>query len=377
MGATTAQELAEFRQSIWLDNISRDLISSGKLKGFIDQGLLGMTSNPTIFDNAISKTNDYDKDIRELHQSGKSCFEIYDDLTIKDIQDVAELLKPIYEKTDGLDGYVSLEINPKLAQKTQETIAEGRRLFKKVNRPNVLFKVPSTDEGFPAIEEFIADGMNINITLIFSLDQYSKSAHSYIRGLKRRVQSGNDITGIHSVASVFVSRIDAAVDKKLDVLTAQTADTGEKEALASLKGKAAVENSRIIYKKYQDIFLSDEFKDLARQGAKIQRVLWASTGTKDPSYSDIKYVTELISPDTVNTMPDKTFTAFLDHGKIQDAHLANSVIAQAYFAELEKKGIFIDAVTKELLEKGVASFEQSFDSLLKSISEKANIICKT
>lgn len=377
MGATTAQELAEFRQSIWLDNISRDLISSGTLKGFIDQGLLGMTSNPTIFDNAISKTNDYDKDIRELHQSGKSCFEIYDDLTIKDIQDVAELLKPIYEKTDGFDGYVSLEINPKLAQKTQETIDEGRRLFKKVNRPNVLFKVPSTDEGFPAIEEFIADGMNINITLIFSLDQYSKSAHSYIRGLKRRVQSGNDITGIRSVASVFVSRIDAAVDKKLDVLTAQTADTGEREALASLKGKAAVENSRIIYKKYQDIFLSDEFKDLARQGAKIQRVLWASTGTKDPSYSDIKYVTELIAPDTVNTMPDKTFTAFLDHGKIQDAHLANSVIAQAYFAELEKKGIFIDAVTKELLEKGIASFEQSFDSLLKSISEKANIICKT
>lgn len=365
MGKTTIEKLGEFGQSVWLDNINRAMINSGRLKEMIGLGLRGMTSNPTIFDKAISTSADYDEKIKELAVSGKAIFQIYDDLTVKDIQDAADLFKPVYDKTGGLDGYVSLEVNPKLALKTQETIEEARRLCKKVNRPNVMFKVPSTDAGFDAIEELLAEGININITLIFSLGQYRKTAQAYLNAINKLVQKGKDLSKVHSVASVFVSRIDSLVDSQIR----------EKNASESLKGKAAVANSRLIFNRFLEIFSGDEFRRLKKKGANLQRVLWGSTSTKNPAYSDIKYVTELIGKNTVNTMPDNTFKAFLDHGTIEENLTSDISDAQTVIDSLKGSGISIESVCAKLLEDGVVSFEKSFDSLLTSIETRAGKLC--
>jgi transaldolase len=321
-----------------------------------------MTSNPTIFDKAINSGSDYDDHIRELHEKGKSLFEIYDDITIKDIQDAADLFKPTYDTTKGLDGYVSLEINPKLAYDTQETIAEGKRLATKVDRPNVMFKVPATDAGYEAIAALLADGINVNVTLIFSLEQYEKTAAAYRAGIKRLLQNKGDARSVRSVASVFVSRIDTAADKLLDQL--------QEEEAASLKGKAAVANANLIYRAYTEIFSGDAFKEMERQGAAVQRVLWGSTGTKNPAYSDIKYMTELIARDTVNTVPENTLEAFLDHGVVQETITADADEAQGVIDSLQGLGIDINDVCAKLLEDGVVAFEQSFDSLLNAIEKK-------
>ena len=310
MAETTIEKLGDFGQSVWLDNISRSIIESGRLKDMIRLGLRGMTSNPTIFDKAISSSSDYDETIDSLYNSDKSVFQIYDELTVKDVQDAADIFRPVYNRTHGLDGYVSLEVNPKLAFRAEETIEEACRLFKKVARPNVMFKVPSTDAGFKAMEELIARGMNINATLIFSLGQYIKTAHAFINGLKKFMENGGDLKPIRSVASIFVSRIDTLADKMIDA----KGNTG----LKLLKGKLAAANSALIYKKYVEIFSGSEFKKLKAKGANVQRVLWASTSTKNPDYSDIKYVTELIAKGAVNTMPENTFEAFLDHGVIEE-----------------------------------------------------------
>jgi transaldolase/transaldolase/glucose-6-phosphate isomerase len=362
MSKTTIKQLGEVGQSVWFDYISRSLLKSGRLKELIGLGITGMTSNPTIFDKAINSGSDYDDQIRELHEKGKSLFEIYDDITVTDIQDAADLFGPIFDKTKGLDGYVSLEINPKLAYNTQKTIEEGRRLAAKVNRPNVMFKVPATDAGYEAIAALLAEGINVNVTLIFSLEQYKKTAAAYLEGIKRLLQSKGDARSIRSVASVFVSRIDTAADKLLDQL--------QEEDAASLKGKGAVANSNMIYREYAEIFSGDVFKDMEKQGASVQRVLWGSTGTKNPAYNDIKYMTELIARDTVNTVPENTLEAFLDHGVARETLTADADEAQGIVDDLQGLGININDVCAKLLEDGVVAFEQSFDSLLNAIEKK-------
>jgi transaldolase len=364
MTKTTIERLGEVGQSLWLDYISRSLLKTGRLKELIGLGIAGLTSNPTIFDQAINSGNDYDKQIRELQREGKSVFEIYDAITIQDIQEAADTFRPIYEQTGGLDGYVSLEINPQLAYKTGETIEEGKRLAKKVSRPNVMFKVPATDAGYGAITALLAEGINVNITLIFSLEQYQKTAAAYLEGIKGLLQNKGNARGVCSVASVFVSRTDTVIDKLLDQLP-------EQKGSETLKGKAAVANANLIYCAYARIFADKEFKQLEKQGAAIQRVLWGSTGTKNPAYSDIKYVAELIGKDTVNTVPEKTLEAFLDHGVVQETCTSDDGDAQQVIDDLQKLGININDVCAQLLTDGVVAFERSFVSLLEAIEKKA------
>jgi len=363
MPKNAIEQLGELGQSIWLDYISRSLIKSGRLNELIGLGVTGMTSNPTIFDQAIKSGDDYDDQIRELKKAGKSVFEIYDDITVKDIQAAADAFRPIYERTKGLDGYVSLEINPQLAYKTQETIEEGKRLAKKVNRPNVMFKVPATDAGYRAITALLAEGINVNVTLIFSLGQYQKTAAAYLAGIKELLRNKGAARQVRSVASVFVSRVDTVVDALLDKLP----DT---KVAASLKGKAAKANANVIYCAYARIFAGDEFKQLEKQGASVQRVLWGSTGTKNPAYSDIKYVAELIGKDTVNTVPEKTLEAFLDHGVVEETCIAAGDQAQGVIDALQRLGIDVNDICAQLLTDGVVAFERSFVSLLDAIEKK-------
>ena len=370
MVKTSIQELCDLGQSIWLDNINRSMIESGALQKLIGLGLRGMTSNPTIFDKAISNSTDYDKKIAALSGQGKSTFDIYDELTIKDIQDAADILKPIYIRTNGLDGYVSLEINPELAYDVSATVKEGKRLHEKVNRQNLMLKVPSTDEGFEAIEELLALGINVNVTLIFSVDQYSNTAHAYMRGVKRALENGKDVKKVRSVASVFVSRIDSVIDKILDEEITAEKDNMVKDKLSSLKGRAAVANSKLIYKKYLDILASKEFSQLHKAGVNTQRVLWGSTSTKNPDYSDIKYVAELIGKNTVNTVPDNTLEAFLDHGITKEALTDDIKDAEDIIKKLAEYDIDVDAVCVKLLRDGVVAFQSSFKALLHSIEEK-------
>ena len=358
MNTTVAQALADFGQSIWLDNLSRSLIESGKLQELVSSGVRGVTSNPTIFDKAISQSSDYDDKIKALAKSGKSSWEIYDDLTVSDVQEAADIFRPVYDKTRGLDGYVSLEVNPRLAHFAPETIAEARRLHKKVGRPNLMLKVPATEAGFAAIEELLAQGLNVNATLIFSLGQYSRTAVAYIRGLKRLAVNNGDLSRVRSVASVFISRLDTACDALLS------------DESAALRGKAAVANSALIYQQAVQIFSGNEFQSLKSSGANIQRPLWASTGTKNPAYSDIKYVAELMARDTVNTMPDKTLEAFLKNGQVKEALTRDAQGAADIVSGFKKTGIEIEAVCEKLQKEGITQFENSFDSLLKSIESK-------
>lgn len=371
MAKSKMQELDECGQSIWLDYIDRPLLETGKLTSMIEDGLRGMTSNPSIFNNAIGSSTDYDEKIRELKSAGKTIFEIYDALTIKDIQDAADHFKGVYEATNGLDGYVSLEIDPQIAHKAEEQVREGLRLFEKVDRPNVMIKVPSTKAGISVIEELIASGVNVNATLIFSIGQYEQVAKAYYKGLSRRASEVSDLSGIRSVASVFISRIDTAVDKLIDSNLIQETDEAKKEQLKSLKGKSAVANSRIIFEKWKELMGSDEVKFLEGKNANVQRVLWASTGTKNPEYSDVKYVTELISSPTVNTLPEKTLNAFLDHGEVKDAFSDDPQEALDVIKSLYEFDIDVDVVCDDLLGKGVASFDDAFKELMASIEKKA------
>lgn len=366
MVKTNIEKLAEFGQSAWLDNISRTLIESGRLKQLVAVGLRGVTSNPTIFDKAISLSCDYDEKIISLSQKGKSAFEIYDELTVSDVQAAADILRPVYEITGGIDGYVSLEINPKLANLAKETIAEGRRLNKRLGRQNVMLKVPATDAGFLAMEELLSDGISINATLIFSVEQYTGTALAYLRGIKKLLEKGSRPQEVHSVSSVFVSRVDTAVDKMI-------AASAKKE-LSSLQGKAAAANCGLIFRKYLEIFSAGEFPALKEKGANIQRLLWGSTSTKNPAYSDIKYVSELIGKNTVNTMPENTFEAFLGHGVVREALSEDITEAQKTLKRLKGAGIDVDAVCGRLLDEGLSAFVESFDSLLMSIDKKSRSI---
>jgi transaldolase len=370
MTKTKLHEIAQLGQSLWIDNISRSMITSGKLKLLIDQGLRGQTSNPTIFKQAISQSHDYDAKIQQLTEAGRSTFEIYDELTIKDVQDAADLFRGVYESTKGLDGYVSLEINPKLGNELESQLKEGVRLWQKLDRPNVMIKVPATKNGLGVVEGLIGQGINVNVTLIFSAEQYQQVVWAYLKGLDRLAQRGGDLRQVHSVASIFVSRIDTVVDKKLKELAEKAIDPKDSAAFKAIGGMAAVSNCEIVYHKFQKSFGAGEFKALKLKEANVQRVLWASTGTKDPQYSDIKYITELIAPDTVNTVPDKTLEAVLDHGVAKVAIPGNVAGAQKTIEQLRVLGIDVGMVCNQLLDDGLASFEKSFEELTACIEEK-------
>ena len=367
---TKIKQLNSFGQSVWLDYISRELIDSGQLQKIIDMGVLGVTSNPSIFNKAITSGTNYDNLIRQLAQAGKKTLTIYNSLTIKDIQDAADLFMPIYLKTEKKDGFVSLEVNPNLAHDTEGTISEGMRLFNEVNRSNVMIKVPSTREGFSAIETLVSQGVNINVTLIFSREQYIQSVQAYLKGVKKRIRNQEQVNQVNSVASVFVSRVDTLIDQLLEEKISFAVDEQKRKELKELKGKAAVANARLIYQQYKDIFSSTEYRKLTDKGVHVQRLLWGSTSAKNPAYSDIKYVTELIGKDTINTMPEKTLRAFLEHGIVRDAMKLQTSKANNILVQLKNNNIDIDEMCLQLLKEGVNLFKESFKSLLKSIEQK-------
>ncbi len=374
MAQTILHELSNLGQSLWLDYISRPLLETGALQKWVDDGLRGMTSNPSIFNQAISQSKDYDEKITELKAAGKTAFEIYDELTIRDIQEACDILKPVYETTKGLDGYVSLEINPQLANDTAASIREGKRLYAKANRKNIMIKVPATPAGFAVIEELLACGINVNVTLIFSLKQYENTANAFIKGLERLSQTQSDLSQIASVASVFVSRIDNTVDELLDK---KIPTVSQKEKLSFLKGKAAVANCQLVFAKACELGSSNRFKKLAASGARFQRVLWASTSTKNPAYSDVKYIDELIAKNTVNTVPEKTLKSFMDHGAAKVAlNGSEAGGAGLVMLDLKMQGIDVDAICAKLLSDGVVAFEKSFAELISSIETKSAVLAK-
>jgi transaldolase len=356
------QELQKFGQSVWYDNVARALIKDGTFQKMIDTlGVVGVTSNPTIFEKAISNTADYDSQIAELVREGKDAAGIFDELAIKDIQDVADIFKQVYDRTNGLDGYVSLEVSPLLAHDTEGTIKSAQYYNGRVSRKNLMIKIPATPEGIPAITATIAAGINVNVTLIFSLDSYEQVANAYIEGLEQLAANGKrPISEIASVASFFVSRVDSLIDKLLE----------EKAAPEELFGKAGIANSRLAYEKFERIFSTDRWKKLEAQGARKQRLLWASTSTKNPKYRDVLYVEELIGPETVDTMPPQTVVAFGDHGVVAETLNKGYDEARAALSKLEAVGVSIEAVTAQLLKEGVKSFATSFETLLGGVEAK-------
>lgn len=368
-------EIMKLGQSIWYDNIRRAMITTGDLKKKIEEDdLRGVTSNPTIFEKAITGSSDYDDQLRQLVQAGKSVAEIYEELVVKDIGDAADILKPVYDKTDGLDGYISLEVNPGLAYKTQETIDEATRLFERVGRKNIMIKIPAAQEGLPAIEECIYRGININITMIFSIENYEQVAEAFIKGLERRAAEGKIVDHIASVASFFVSRVDTAIDKDLEYKARHAESEEEKARLEGMLGKAAIANAKLAYQKFKEIFHGPRFADLKAKGAQVQRCLWASTGTKNPNYSDVLYVDNLIGPETVNTVPPATYTAIRDHGKVALTLEEGLDECRALFDDLREVGIDIKAVTEKLQKDGLDAFVTSFDTLAESIEAKRDAI---
>ena len=365
-------ELTLLGQSVWNDNIERKLVTSGELKRLVDEdGLSGVTSNPAIFEKAIVSSDLYADQLRELAEKGKSAQEIYEALAIQDIQMAADVLASVYEKTGGTDGFVSLECSPLLANDTEGTIEETRRLWQLVDRRNVMIKIPGTPEGIPAIEQAIYEGININITLLFSLHAYDQTMEAYIRGLERRVAEDKPIDNISSVASFFVSRIDSAVDKELERRISQTADEEEKTRLQSLLGRIAIANAKMAYQRYKKVFHGQRFAALKQKGAQVQRPLWASTSTKNPVYPDVYYVEALIGPETVDTLPPATIIAFRDHGRARVTIEDNLEEERTLLARLEEVGISLDQVTAHVLSDGVRLFVEPFEKLLKTIETRA------
>lgn len=358
------QQLTELGQAVWLDYIRRSFITSGGLQALVDEGVRGVTSNPTIFDKAIAGSSDYDGALREQMGDGpRPVAELVRALMVADIQMAADVLRPVYDQTAGADGYVSLEVNPALAADTETTMAEARRLFAAANRPNVFIKVPATPAGIPAIRALIAEGMNINITLMFSLAHYEAVTEAYLAGLERLVANGGDPGRVASVASFFVSRVDTKVDKRLEAMGGG--------AGRELLGKIAIANSKVTYARFKEIFSGERWQRLAARGARIQRPLWASTSTKNPHYPDTLYVDSLIGPMTVNTMPQETYDAFMDHGRPVLTVEQGLDEAHAHLARLAELGIDLDEVTEELQVEGVAAFAKSFESLTDSVRQKS------
>src|SRR5246500_2998837 len=359
-------------QAVWLDFLARGFVANGELKKLIDtDGVKGVTSNPSIFEKAIGSSDEYDAPIGSALKKGdRPVAELFEHLAVEDIQRAADVLRPVYDRLKGEDGFVSLEVSPYLAMDTKGTVAEAKRLWKDVHRKNLMVKVPATPQGLPAIEALIGEGISINITLLFSQKVYLQVAEAYLAGIEKYVAKGGDPSHVASVASFFVSRIDTLVDKELDEKIAKANDPSEKERLAALKGKVAIANAKLAYQDYKRLFSGSRWEKLVAKGAKPQRLLWASTGTKNKDYSDVLYVEELIGPDTINTMPPATLEAFRDHGKLQDTLEEDIEEAQQVLAELEKSGISLDAITAELVKDGVKLFADAADRLYGAVAHK-------
>ena len=369
-------EIKQFGQSIWMDNLTRDMIQSGELKGLVENGgICGITTNPAIFEKAMMGNAIYDADIEAGVRAGLPIQKIYESLVFDDIRKACDIFKPIYDATDGLDGYVSIEVPPTIAHDTEATINEARRYYQEIGKENVMIKIPGTKAGLPAVEQVISEGINVNVTLLFSVDSYIETAWAYIRGLEKRAAQGEDISKISSVASFFLSRIDSNIDKKIDDKLKKGVDRIEKEVeLRAVKGKIAIANAKIAYQEYKKIVQSDRWKALSAKNANVQRLLWASTSTKDPSYSDVMYVDELVGPNTVNTLPPNTIEACADH--CDPASRVETGVEEAYHLIESLKDpdidINLDEVMEELLVEAIDKFVQPFQSLMSSLEEKIN-----
>jgi transaldolase len=366
--------LLDFGQSPWMDYIRRDLLTGGELKRLIhDDGLRGMTSNPSIFAKAISTSKDY-SDILDSPDAKKlNATELYEKIAVRDVQDAADIFRPVYDESRQRDGYVSLEVSPTLALEMQKTLDEARRLWKMVNRPNVMIKVPGTKECLPAIRQLLEEGININITLLFAQSAYEAVAEAYIAALEARAAKGQNIAHIASVASFFVSRIDTLADSLIDEKLKTASDPAQKTLLNGLKGKVAIANAKVTYKKYQELFSGPRWQALAAKGAQTQRLLWASTSTKNKAYRDVIYVEELIGADTVDTIPPATFDAFRDHGKLRASLTENVGEASKTMSDLEKAGLSMKEITDKLLVDGIKLFADAFKELLEATGKTAGV----
>ncbi len=368
--------LPSLGQSIWYDNIQRSMLSSGGLNRLIEEDdLRGVTTNPAIFQKAVAESADYDDSLARLWREfpGRSYEEYFTSLAIEDIREAADILRPVYDRTDGQDGLVSIEVSPLLAYDTDGSVAEGKELFARIGRPNVMIKIPATKAGLPAIEELIASGINVNATLLFSVERYIEVAEAYIRGIRKRYEKGAEVARIASVASFFVSRVDAAVDKAL-AERCGNANSWERTKLESLLGQVAIANAKVAYRRYQKLFSDSNFGELHKAGAQKQRLLWASTGSKNPDYSDILYVQSLIGPETVNTVPPATYEAFKDHGKAESTLMQGIDYAEDILSQVKEFDIDLDAITQRLEEEGVAAFAKAYNELLSAIGEKGTLL---
>ncbi|MEC4683656.1 MAG: transaldolase [Nitrospirota bacterium] len=370
-------DLLALGQSIWLDSISRHLMDSGQLTELIESvGVRGITSNPTIFEKAINGSSDYDKDIALLASRGESSSEIIRTLMVEDVRRACDYFRPVYDQSNADDGYVSIEVNPLLAHKTEESIEEARTLHGLVNRPNLFIKIPGTPEGIPAIQALIAEGISVNITLLFSPEAYRQAAKAYISGIEEWIKKGKDPALVRSVASLFISRLDTLIDKQLETIVSSSKDPALVKIAGELHGKAGIANTQIVYENFRELFHQDPFSRLKKSGARLQRPLWASTGTKNPSYSDVMYLDNLIAPDTVNTVPMETLKAFLDHGTVSTTLERYKMDGrfprpQAVLEGIRKTGISLEGAYAQLISEGVSSFNHSFESLVESTTKKA------
>jgi transaldolase len=370
MARNRLQELHDAGQSIWLDSIDRRMLHDGELERRIrEDALTGMTSNPTIFQKALASSNAYDEQITAAEEQGLTTWELFELLETTDVRDACDHFAAVYSSTRGADGYVSIEISPGVSNDADAAVEEGRRLWKTVDRPNVMVKVPGTPEGAKAVRRLIADGINVNITLLFAIEAHERVIEAYMAGLEDRVKARQPIDGLASVASFFVSRVDSEIDKRLDGLIAK-AQGVEKERLQTLKGRAAIANAKLAYKLFRRKFAGPRWEALVKEGARVQRPLWASTSTKNPAYRDVMYVEELIGPDTVDTMPPATIEAFKDHGVVARTVDNKVAVAEAVLKEIDAVGISMREVTHKLLEEGIASFQKSFDELIAGLEAK-------
>jgi transaldolase len=373
-GKNPLKGLLDFGQSPWMDYIRRDLLTGGELKRLIhDDGLRGMTSNPSIFAKAISSSKDYSDILDSADAKKLNATQLYEKIAVRDVQDAADIFRPVYDESRRRDGYVSLEVSPTLALEREKTLEEARRLWKMVNRPNVMIKVPGTKECVPAIRQLLEEGININITLLFAQSAYEQVAEVFIAALEARAAKGQDIAHIASVASFFVSRIDTLADSLIDAKLKSAADPNQNTLLNSLKGKVAIANAKVTYKKYQELFSGPRWKALAAKGAQTQRLLWASTSTKNKAYRDVVYVEELIGADTVDTIPPATFDAFRDHGKLRPSLTENVDQAVKTMSDLRKAGISMKEITDKLLVDGVKLFADAFTELLEATGKSAGV----
>ncbi|MBW4664745.1 MAG: transaldolase [Chroococcus sp. CMT-3BRIN-NPC107] len=368
-------EIKQFGQSIWMDNLTRDLLKSGELKDMVEnKGICGITSNPAIFEKAIAGNVIYDADIETGIKANLPTYKIYESLVFDDIRNACDILRPVYDSSDKLDGYVSIEVPPTIAHDTEATIKEAKRYYAEIGRENVMIKIPGTSSGLPAVEEVIAEGINVNVTLLFSVESYIETFWAYIRGLEKRAAARKDISNIASVASFFLSRIDSNIDAKIDAKLKGVDDASLSAKLTAVKGKVAIANAKIAYQEYKKIIQCDRWKALSAKGAKVQRLLWASTSTKDPSYSDVMYVDELVGPDTVNTLPPNTIEACADHCDVDSR--VETKVDEAYqlIESLKDPDINIDIhqVMDELLVDGIDKFVKPFESLMSSLEEKVS-----